>query len=175
MASDWEIIQGKKPILLVASHNYSHIRDEKLKLGDIGTGNIVRILCKNLDCFGVLTTKIMDDPNWYTNSNFRNEVKQIIKDSKIKVVLDVHGRKQDSDDLIELYPNETFKSGYEDQLREYLVKKLLDNDQLTLTEDLDNEKIPGVEIEIRKDGRLSSNKEQFSAVIQKLSSLITNL
>jgi hypothetical protein len=169
----WQLIEGKLPILLVASHNFPHYRKGELIPRDLWTGNIVRKLCDKYNCYGIVSTRIIKDPNWYKNSSFRKEVKKIIETRKIKVVLDLHGRKLSNFNLVEFFPNELFIKVYGELLKQRIIKKFSKNEQVTLCEDLDDEGIAGVEIEIREDGRVPTvSPENYQIVINNLSDFI---
>ena len=171
--NDWSLIQGKKPILLVASHNYPQIRKSYIKPGDMGTGFLVETLCKNSNAWGIITTKVQLDPNWYANSPFRKRVKQLIKTNNIKFVLDIHGRREDYPHLLELLPNNSFNKRVINLPKSFHVNSFVDNEQLTLAEDLDKKSIACAEIEIRKDGRIKEiNKENYLTVIKKIVELL---
>lgn len=176
MYKAWKIIPGKYPILLVASHNYSHLRKGKIKLGDIGTGAIVSKLCYKTKVWGFKTTKIQLDPNWYTLNPLRINLKEIIKEKGIKLVLDIHGRREKYPYLVELLPNSSFKNTVKETPKFFHTRDFADNNQLTLSEDLEKIGVPAAEIEIRKDGRVrEGNKINYKLVIDGLSTLIDGL
>lgn len=52
----WKIIEGNLPVLLVASHNYPHLRKGLVKPKDIGTGDLVKVLCNKYNCWGIIST-----------------------------------------------------------------------------------------------------------------------
>lgn len=172
MSNGWKIIKGSMPILLVAAHNYPHLRKNKIKPRDIGTGSLVKALCNDYGCWGMITTKVQADPNWYLSSSFREKIKEIINQYEIKMVIDIHGRKKDSPELIELYPNNAFRKTYSELLKDKVVNEFVNNEQITLAEDLDKIGLPSVEVEIRKDGRLPTNKQNYNYVYEKLSSFL---
>ncbi|HLE48686.1 MAG TPA: hypothetical protein VI819_01505 [Patescibacteria group bacterium] len=167
----WDLIKGTTPVLLIASHAYSQIRSGNLKLGDIGTGQIARKLAKSTKCWALVSTKIQKDPNWYTDSPFRKKIDSILKKENIKVVFDIHGRK-DSGNLMEYYPNEYFYREYGKLLSTEIVAGFRDNDQITIVEHLEKLNIPGLEIEINKDGRAGKYNQD---VRNKLKTIITEV
>ena len=170
----WKEISGANTILLVASHNYPHVRNANLKPADVGTGKIVEKYCSEFNCWGLISSKVQLDPNWYANSPFREMVKEIIDKRQVTVVLDIHGRKIDCKNLIEFFPNNSF--GKRKCLADLVVKEFVDNEQLTIVEDLDNYKVPGVEIEIRKDGRVKAiNASNYSKAQVILRDVLTGL
>lgn len=170
-SNNWEIIEGKIPVLLVAAHNCPHIREGRQKPRDVGTGDLVKLLCEKTGAWGIYTTCIQDDPNWHADSPFRLAVKNLIQELEIKAVIDLHGRREGYPYLIEYLPNEAFKEKY--PLKDATIKELLKGGQFTLPKDLQLMGIPCTAIEIRKDGRLydnnpDSNYEKTKSEILKL-------
>lgn len=172
--SSWKLILGNIQVLLVASHNYPHIRRGKIKQGELGTGDLVEYLCRKTGSWGIISETIQPDPNWYKNSPLREEVKRIIKAYKIKVVLDVHGRRNKWFSLIDFYPNKRFKEKFPASLNELSVIEFVNNEQLTLAEDLDQQGLPCLEIEIRKDGRIPG-KQNYEVVISTIEKLVNKI
>lgn len=167
----WDLIKGKTPILLVASHAYSQIRNRKLKPGDIGTGRLVRKLAESSGCWGLVSTKVQEDPNWYENSPFRKKIDDILLNGSIKAVLDIHGSKN-KHDLLVYYPNECFTEKFVSLLA---FKKLLtfkDNEQVTIAEHLNQMDIPAVQIEISKVGRIGVHHNE---VLEELKNLVLKI
>lgn len=172
--SRWREIFGVTKVLLVASHNYPHVRGASLKLADVGTGEVVESLCKKFGCWGLISTKIQSDPNWYVDSPFREMAKEIIDTRQIEIVLDIHGRNLDCENLIEFFPNDSF--GKKKCFEGLVVKEFVDDEQLTLIEDLDNHGISGVEVEIRKDGRvIMIDEDNYYEVQRILSEVLSEL
>ena len=60
----WQIIEGRKNILMVAGHNFEHGRKGVIKYAEWGTGKLVRALCEKYGYFGIVSTKENLDPNW---------------------------------------------------------------------------------------------------------------
>lgn len=162
MVDKFTLISGNKPILLLAAHNYPHIRNGVTKAADIGTGGLVQKYCDKYGFWGLVATSVQDDPNWYQNSEFRRKAKEIIKNNNIKCVLDIHGSDISSEHLLELLPNNNFLSQYKDLTHGQTVKPFKNNIQLTIAEDLDLLDIPCLELEVRKDGRvLGINEDSY--------------
>lgn len=149
----WQTIDGDKNILIVAGHNFSHGRQGKIKIADLGTGCITRKICEKFGFFGIISTREQLDPNWYINSPFREKIREIIKEKNIDLVIDVHGKSLGSQNLVELIGNKKFKEKYKVKVEDFK-----ENGQLTLAEEYD-EKIPILEIEIREDGRVPTVDE----------------
>lgn len=163
----WKIIEGKKPVLLVAGHNAPHMRNGEIKKRDWGTGNMVKYLCEKTDTWGIITTEIQLDPNFHEDAELRNEVNKIIRDQGIGLVIDVHGRRSDYPYLIEFFVNKYFDLMV---LEGEMVFKSEVRNQKLLVNSL---QIPAAEVEIRRDGR-TWGTESFEKVIGKLLNLIDN-
>jgi hypothetical protein len=181
MQEGWKIIPGVTPILFIACHNVPHLRRRTIKKGEPGTAELVELLSKNINSWGIISRmtclpagRVQKDPNWYRHSPFRQAVKKIVAENQIKVAFDIHGKNLDAPDLLTLYPNETFKKNYPFCLKGLVVKKFLNNGQLTITEDLDNNLVAGVELEIRSDGRIPKGAN-FKTVIATLEQILTSL
>jgi len=163
----WQIIEGKVPVLLVAGHNAPHLRNGQIKKRDWGTGNMVSYLCEKTGAFGIITTEIQLDPNFYEEAEFRNKVIELISHKAIKLVIDIHGRRADYPYLIEFFINKYFD-------QKLLTGEMMYNSQMRNQKLLINAlKVPGVEVEIRKDGR-TWGTENFGKVIEKLEKIINN-
>jgi hypothetical protein len=171
---NWLQIYGNHPVLLVASHNLPHIRENRLKPADMGTGEIARLLANKLGVNALISKSVQKDPNWYINSSFRKKVKEIIKKKRIITVIDIHGRKKGSPNLLEFLPNQNFTNKYNNLLKNKFIRPFKEDDQTTLSEDLESVNIPCVEIEVRKDGREGNTKE-YKKVVKELTEMISTL
>jgi hypothetical protein len=166
----WQIIEGKKPILIVAGHNFEHGRDGKMKFAEWGTGVMVRRLCELVDGQGLVSTRKQMDPNWYFDSPFREEVREIILKNKITLVIDMHGSGMQNEELVYLRGNKKFREKYMIN-----VKGFVKNKQLTLAEEW-NESVPIVEIEVREDGRIPTiNEENYKRAQEIVKNLVESL
>ena len=114
--SGFQIVEGGKNILVVAGHNFNQGREGKIKWADLGTGEIARTICDKFGFYGIISTREQLDPNWYINSPFREEIKEIIKDKNIELIIDVHGKSLGADKLVELKGNKKFKEKYKIKL-----------------------------------------------------------
>jgi hypothetical protein len=171
---DWETIPGEQAILLVAGHNYPHFREGKVKKRDEGTGELVRELCNRCGVWGIISTAVQLDPNWYHGSLFRQSVKLLVKKNNLKTVLDIHGRREDYPNLIEFFPNAIFTAKFEQLIGNEVIKEFTYNQQVTLAEDLEKSNVACVEVEIRKDGRTTGNENNMP-VMEKLVKLINKI
>ena len=151
----WQIIEGKKNVLIVAGHNFEHGRKGVIKYAEWGTGKLVRELCEKYGYFGIVSTKENLDPNWYFSSNFREKIREIVLEKQINLIVDIHGSGMQNEELVYLRENSIFKDKYGQKV---FTKDFVKNDQLTLAEEFDN-KIAAVEVEIREDGRIPTIDE----------------
>lgn len=158
----WQIIEGKKPVLMVAGHNFAQGRVGRMKYAEWGTGDMVRRLCDKYGFWGIVSTRKQLDPNWYIYSNFREKVKEMVRSKQIEVVVDIHGRSMTSPVLVEMIANNLFKEKYKIKTREFF-----NDNQTNLTEDL-GELVPTVEVEIREDGRVPTIDEGKYMEAQKI-------
>jgi hypothetical protein len=163
---DWKIHKGRVPILIVAGHARKHIRKDKVKPADLNTDTLAKEISKKTDAWLIYTTTIQKDPNWYVNSPFRKRVKEIIKENNINTVYDIHGRKSKHPNLVELLPNKAFLNLHNAPIKSLNVPilPLVDNEQLTLAEDLGRNNIPCVEIEVRTDARYKKGAKHHDTV-----------
>lgn len=166
----WQLIEGKRNILVVAGHNFNQGREGKIKLADLGTGDIARKICDQFGFWGIISTRKQLDPNWYPNSPFREKIKETIKEKNIDLIIDIHGKSLGAEKLIELKGNDLFKSKYK-----IVTGDFLKNDQQTLAEEM-NETVPVLQVEIREDGRIRTiNEEGYFEAEKEINGLINKL
>ena len=171
----FQIIEGNKPILIVAGHNFNHGRDGKIKLADLGTGDIVRNLCQKYNFYGLVSTRPQLDPNWYFSSNFREKIREIVASNKIELIIDIHGSGMQNLDLVYLRFNKKFDEKYPNLLTNFKIKEFVKNNQLTISEEF-GDFIPSVEIEIREDGRVDTiDIEKYLEAQEKINQIILTL
>ncbi len=172
MKESWKTTKGKNLILFIAQHNFPQLRENKLKPVDLLTGVMAENLTKKFNCFSMITTKIELDPNWYEDSPFRKEVFKIIKEYNIKLVVDIHGRKINSINKREIFLNKSFIRDFSVNLKEDWAKMdFKDNNQLTLSEDLDKLDIPAIELELRLDIRQAISNRNDNSIEELISQL----
>ncbi len=93
----FEIINGKLPILLSAPHVLNHYRSTltmSYKQAEPYTDEIVKEVARRLNCYAIFATEELDyDPNSskIENNPYKREVGRIMKEKKIKIILDIHG------------------------------------------------------------------------------------
>lgn len=193
MTNSIKILKGKVPILLSAPHVFPHKRphlEGLVKQREEFTDVVVKDICNNLSCWGIFTTQPLEyDPNYDKESRneYKSQVRSIVKNEKIKYVIDVHGLSDlHQYDLSVSFKRKFTKSsklGYliaegfrQEKLHDALVSVLYfkDDDQETISEFVcDKLKIPAVQIEIswylREDDVLRAQiVSNISAAIEKL-------
>lgn len=83
---------GERPILLSAPHGAAHTRDGRFKIEDEYTTAFARYLAHQIGGHALFATHFAaEDPNWDTQSNYKQMLAQIIARHRIGFVLDLHG------------------------------------------------------------------------------------
>ncbi len=96
-STGYEILKGKKPILLSAPHVFNHRRPSLsgvYKQGEPWTDYILKHICEEMGAYGIFSTQEIDyDPNYYkiSKNEYKKEVRDLIKARKIKLFVDIHG------------------------------------------------------------------------------------
>jgi len=166
----FQVIVGNKKVLVVAGHNFNHGRKGKIKLADLGTGEVTRKICDRFGFWGIVSTREQLDPNWYISSPFREKIKIIINENNIGLIIDIHGKNLGADKLLELKGNRMFRKKYKIEVGDFLK-----NDQETLAEELDG-LTAVLQIEIREDGRVRTiNEEQYVEAEKMINNLMEYL
>ncbi len=94
---EFEIIDGKQPILLSAPHVFAHRRPSLAglyKQAEPWTDEIVKQICEYANVYGIYASEQMNyDPNYYKihKNNYKKRVKELIGEKKIKYFFDFHG------------------------------------------------------------------------------------
>jgi len=189
--SEYKIIQGKISILLSAPHVYAHRRPRlnmAYKHGEPLTDQIVEDICKNTECFGIYTCEDTDyDPNFHKEDDnpYKKEIVNIVKDNKIKCVLDIHGLRDDHMyDIGIYYPTKFLRSrSIAMKLKDSLDKgelkginisvlRLLDNDQETIAEFVASKlRIPAIQIEVAR--YIREDESLRNSLVKNLSELLS--
>jgi len=193
MKSDhFEIIEGKKPVLLSAPHAFLHKRPKlsgAYRQGERFTDDIVKEICSVTGAWGIVLSANIDyDPNYHQmeRNEYKKAVQKLCKKNNINQFIDIHGMADGSDfDLGIFYPIRFTKSkSFADIVREEIGKRELYGVSSTLFEFRDDNeetlgefvagkmKIPAIQIEIsryiREDERLrKSFVKNLSDIINK--------
>ena len=95
---DHVILKGENNILLSVQHAVFQIRLGKYKAPEIGSLTTALYLQQRTNSFLIVKTKNNnDDVNFDTNSLYKDNIKNLIKNEKIKFLLDFHGLAQNRD------------------------------------------------------------------------------
>lgn len=187
---DFKVIKGNILIFLSAPHAKPHLRPgfnlQNPKPGEVNTDLVVKELCSRTKCWGIYTTKLnIIDPNWYKNSPYKEKIKEIIIQNKIRLVLDIHGAKAQRLFMIEY---DDFRTNRSLKQIETILKNCLkrhgfaqkeiahgllkENTQETITEYcLLKLKTPALQLEINQKLRHKDNP-RFYSLFSALSCLV---
>lgn len=101
---DFNIINGKIPVIISAPHCVTQIREGKIKQAEGETGAIVQILAKLTDCYAIYKTyNNNDDANYdIIENSYKEELKNIINSNDIKLLIDFHGAKNENNFDVEI-------------------------------------------------------------------------
>jgi len=169
-AAEYQIIKGNDPFLISAPHAYSHKRPTLVgiyKKEESFTDLICQQICKNTNSTGIFLIKEIEyDPNFFKvqENPYKKEVEKLVKDSKKKLFLDIHGLNDKHQYDIGIYYLSHFGKSKRTarELRKALNKGELrgisihifrfpDNDQETLSEFVVSKlRVPALQIEIAR-------------------------
>lgn len=165
---------GEIQVLLSAGHAFPQVREGSYKPRDLYTGELVGKLCEETGCWGLVTTKMQEDPNWYEDSPFRIKIKKLIEEKKINLVLDIHGKKNDGESVMDFYPNMMVKNIGNLKMKGARIIHFKNDEQLTIAEDLGGAGVACIEIEINEEGRTAGTREN-RLVAKYLREIIQNV
>jgi len=188
--AQFQIIEGKVPVLLSAPHTYSHRRPTitgSYKLGEPYTDEIVKKITANSSSFGIrLLKECSYDPNYHKEgkNEYKQAVKEIVTKNKIEIFLDIHGLKDNQGyDIALYYPTKFRKSlelayEIEEALNHGLLNgisirifRFLDNGQETLGEYVATKlRVPSVQVEISR--YIRDDEQLRESFVKNLSTLV---
>ncbi len=188
--AQFQIIEGKVPVMLSAPHVYPHRRptlNGSYKLGEPYTDRIVKEICSNTNCFGIYLLKECDyDPNYHKErkNEYKKTVRDIVKEKKIERFIDIHGLRDGQDFDIGIYYTTHFSKSLEFayEIEEKLGKGLLsginiqtlrflDNGQETLGEYAAAKlRIPAVQIEVAR--YIREDDDLRNALVENISEAV---
>lgn len=98
------VIKGGIPVIISAPHTVKQLREGKIKEAENQTGAIAYILGEETGSYVIYKTyNNQDDANYdIENNEYKEEIKHIVKENNIKLLLDIHGAKDDYDFDIDL-------------------------------------------------------------------------
>lgn len=187
----FKVIKGKIPIILSAPHTIKQLREGKVKGAEHQTGAIASILAKEIGCFAIYKTyNNSDDANYdIKNNEYKEEIKKIIKENDIKILLDIHGAKDEHGFDIDLGTayGENINNNIEilEKLKSYFKKYNIENitenktfkaDSIrTISKYINEEtKIPCIQLEISCKYRNLDNLDNIERLIKALEEFILN-
>ena len=89
---EFQYVPGEVPILISAPHGAVHTRAGKLKEEDEFTAGIARLVAELTNTHVLYARRISGtDPNWDSDAPYKERLRKIVEDAKIRFVLDLHG------------------------------------------------------------------------------------
>lgn len=86
-----KILKGDIPVLLSAPHSVEQIREGKIKFSETKTAPIVQYVHEQTGCYGAFKTmNFNDDANYDDENYYKDELINLVKKHKIKVLFDLH-------------------------------------------------------------------------------------
>jgi len=188
--AQFQIIEGKVPVLLSAPHACSHRRPTLMgtyKLGEPYTDEIVKRITADSSSFGIYLSKECSyDPNYHKErkNEYKKAIKEIVMKNKVERFIDIHGLKDNQGyDIALYYPTKFRKSlelayEIEEALNHGLLNgisirifRFLDNGQETLGEYVATKlRVPSVQIEVSR--YIRDDEQLRESFIKNLSTLV---
>ena len=89
---EFRYVPGEVPILISAPHGAVHTRAGRLKEEDEFTAGIARLVAELTNTHVLYARRISrTDPNWDSDAPYKDQLRKIVEDAKIRFVLDLHG------------------------------------------------------------------------------------
>lgn len=99
---------GRVPVLVSAPHAVRYYRQKKIKVSDQFTGAIVYLLNKLTGCSAIAATKLYGgDPHVDNPCIYKEKIRALCADRKVKYVLDIHGSAREREFDVDLETNGT--------------------------------------------------------------------
>ena len=90
--TDYEVLVGTGKVMISMPHTTNHIRNGKVKYGEVLTGAIGLYLHQTTGCHCIYTKKRpLEDPNYDRPSHYKNELEQFINKHEVGLLIDLHG------------------------------------------------------------------------------------
>ena len=187
----FKIVDGEIPIILSAPHCVKQTRNGKMKQAEGETGAIVQIIAKDIKCYAIYKTyNNNDDANYDIENPYKNELEKIIKERKIKLLLDIHGARNENDFNIEIGTSdgenvegkEYIIKELKESLEEQGIKNIVENTRFkantihTISKYIhEKTKIPCIQLEVTGRYRYIKNIEGIQKLINGLEKFIKNI
>lgn len=92
----FELLEGKSRVLVTAPHATAHLRGERLKGSDLGTGALAVVLNRLAEAPALYTTwAAPSDPSFYDDNPFKERLAALVRQRKPGLVLDLHASRED--------------------------------------------------------------------------------
>ena len=185
--SDYILKEGKVPILFTAPHTMEQIKDDgSIKFAESFTKAIALYLNKYADVSVLI--KINDtglDSNRFNNDDFKKELMSFVRNNDIKLVIDLHGAKEERDFDVEFGTMNNLSADYstikllEDSFIKNNITNIVHNDPFkggAITQSLYEIKgVDAIQLEINSKFRNESNIEKLKQVCDALEDFINTL
>ena len=187
----FRVINGKIPIIVSAPHTVRQLRKGKIKGAEYQTGAIVNILVEETGCFAIYKTyNNQDDANYdIENNEYKEEIKHIVKENNIKLVLDIHGARNEYRFDIDLGTScgENINNNIEivkklkecfkrNEIKNITENKMFKADSIrTISKYINKEtKVPCIQLEVSWKYRDLNNLDNIKRLIKALEEFILN-
>ncbi len=113
---DHVVLIGKNNVLISAPHGVSQVRLGKFKFSEVGSLATAMFLHQNSESYFIAKTKNNnDDANFDECSHYKTSIEKLIKENKIKYIIDIHGlsAKRDCDINLGTYLGNNIKTDEE--------------------------------------------------------------
>ena len=111
--NSFEVVEGSVPILLSAPHNVEQVREKQKKPLDLGTGHLLLKTVNESRAYGIIKTncigkigEVDDDPNYELEHPYKEKIKELLNENKIKALIDIHSLGKDRPEQINLGIND---------------------------------------------------------------------
>lgn len=189
---DFNIINGKIPIIISAPHCVTQMREGKIKQAEGETGAIVQILAELTGCYAIYKTyNNNDDANYdIIRNSYKEELKNIINSKDIKLLIDFHGAKNEHDFDIEIGTDDGINIKHNYNIIEYLKECLQEKGIQNIKVDekfrastrhtickyiFESTNIACIQLEITGQYRHIENISGVEKLIESLSKFINNI
>lgn len=185
----FQIVEGSIPIIVSAPHCVMQTREGKMKSKEGETGAIVQLLAKRTKCYAIYKTyHNNDDANYdITNNPYKEELKNIIITKNIKLLIDIHGARNENDfdiDIgtdngINVQNNAELIKALKNSLQSYGIENVKENEKFkassphTISKYIsETTNIPCIQLEVAGRYRHIENIEGIEKLLNALSDFI---
>ena len=132
----FKIERGNIPIIISAPHCVEQTRNGMIKKAEGETGSIAQIIAKDMNCYVIYKTyNNKDDANYdIENKKNKKELEKLIVDKNIKLLIDLHGAKMESNFDVEIGTDNGINISNKLYIIQELKQKLHSNGIKNITE-----------------------------------------